>query len=317
VAGEVTGAETARWLGQRLALGLLVVLGAVTAAFVAFRFMPGNPVRVLLGAATPTQAQLNQLSAQLGYDKPAVVQFGDYLWQLLHGNLGYSYQEQQPVAELIGSQLAATVELAACALVLALGGAVLLAVATAGRWPFARAVSSFLELVAISAPSFWVGVLLLEVFSFRLRLLPAIGSSGLNALVLPAVTLALSVIGVFAQVLRTGMEQALGEPFVLSSRARGTGQTAIRLRHALPHALVPLITLTGWTLGQLLSGAVIIETVFSRQGLGRVLDTAIVGRDLPVIEGVTVVSAVAFALASIGVDWLSRAVDPRLRLVAV
>lgn len=310
----MTRAATVRWLGRRLALGLLVVLGAVTAAFAAFRFMPGNPVRVLFGAATPTQAQLNQVSAQLGYDKPVVVQFGDYLWQLLHGNLGYSYQEQQPVAQLIGSQLLATVELAACALALGLAGAVLLAVATSGRLPFVRAVSSFLELIAISAPSFWVGVLLLEVFSFRLRLLPAVGSSGLSALVLPAVTLALSVIGVFTQVLRAGIEQALGEPFVLSSLARGTGQTAIRLRHALPHALVPLITLTGWTLGQLLSGAVIIETIFSRQGLGRVLDTAITGRDLPVIEGVTVVSAIAFTVASIGVDWLSRTIDPRLRL---
>lgn len=307
-------AETARWLARRLGLGVIVVLGAVTATFIAFRFMPGNPVRVMLGG-TPTQAEVNQVTVQLGYNKPVIVQYGDYLWRLLQGNLGYSYQDQQSVASLVGSQVWPSVELAASGLILALAGAVTLAVATAGRWRFARAASAFVELMTISAPSFWVGVLLLELFSFRLRLFPAVGSSSFSALVLPAVTLALSMVGLFTQVLRAGIEKALREPFVLSSRARGTGQTAVRLRHALPHALIPLITLTGWTAGQLLGGTVIIETIFTRQGLGRILDTAINGRDMPVIAGLTILAAITFTLVSIGTDWLSRLVDPRLRQV--
>ncbi len=302
-----------RWLARRLGLGVLVVLGAATVAFVAFHLVPGDPVRVLLGAETPTPDQLAEVRGRLGYDRPILVQYGSFLKALFSGDLGYSFQAQEPVSRLIGDQLPPTLELAAAALVLALAVSIGLAVATAGRRPVLRGVSGLLELIAISTPGFWVGVLLLTFFSFRLRLFPAVGSNGFGSLVLPAVTLALGLIGVFTQVLRAGMERALAEPFVLSSRARGTGQTAVRRRHALAHAVVPLIALSGWTVGALLSGSVIIETIFSRQGLGRVVATAVAGRDLPVITGVTVVSAVGFTLVSLFVDWFSRVVDPRLR----
>ncbi|GAA2011201.1 ABC transporter permease [Catenulispora yoronensis] len=309
----MTGRAAAGWLLRRLALGAVVVLGAATVAFLAFHLATGDPVRVLLGAETPTPAQLAEVRTQLGYDRPVLVQYGSFLGHLVRGDLGYSYQTREPVSELIGDQLLPTVELAGSALILALAASVALAVATAGRRPVLRGVSSLLELVAISAPSFWVGVLLLTFFSFRLHLFPAVGSDNVDALVLPAVTLALGLVGTFTQVLRAGIERALAEPFVLSSRARGTGQTQVRRRHALPHALVPLIALSGWTVGALLSGSVVIETIFSRQGLGRVVATAVGGRDLPVITGVTVVSAAAFTLTSLLVDWLSRVVDPRLR----
>jgi peptide/nickel transport system permease protein len=309
----VTGGAAVGWLLRRLVLGVVVVLGAATVAFTAFHLVPGDPVRVLLGAETPTQAQLTQVRHQLGYDQPIMVQYGTFIGHLVRGDLGYSFQNQEQVSQLIGSQLPQTVELAGSALALALAGSIGLAVATAARRPVLRSVSSLLELIAISAPGFWVGVLLLTFFSFRLRLFPAVGSNGLDSLVLPAVTLALGLVGVFTQVLRAGIERALEEPFVLSSRARGTSETTVRRRHGLPHALVPLITLSGWTIGALLSGSVIIETIFSRQGLGRVIATAIAGRDLPVITGVTVVSAAGFTLMSLIVDWLSRVVDPRLR----
>jgi peptide/nickel transport system permease protein len=309
----VSGGSAVRWLLRRLALGAVVVFGAATVAFIAFHLVPGDPVRVLLGGQTPTPEQLTVVRGRLGYDRPILVQYGSFLWQLARGDLGYSFQAQESVSHLIGSQLLPTAELAVSALILALAVSVGLAVATAGRRPVLRAVSSLLELVAISAPSFWVGVLLLTFFSFRLRLFPAVGSSGVEALVLPSVTLALGLIGTFTQVLRAGIEDTLAEPFVLSSRARGTGETEVRRRHALPHALVPLITLSGWTIGALVSGSVIIETIFSRQGIGRVVATATAGRDLPVITGVTVISAAGFTVTALVVDWLSRVVDPRLR----
>ncbi|MEY9890102.1 peptide/nickel transport system permease protein [Catenulispora sp. MAP5-51] len=307
----------AAWLARRLALGVLVVFGAATVAFAAFHLVPGDPVRVLLGGQTPTPDQLAEVRGRLGYDRPILAQYASFIGQLLRGDLGYSFQAQEPVSHLIGSQLPQTLELAAAALALALAASAALAVATAGRRPVLRGVSGLLELIAISTPGFWVGVLLLTFFSFRLRLFPAVGSQGVGSLVLPSVTLAIGLVGVFTQVLRAGIERALDEPFVLSSRARGTGQGAVRRRHALPHALVPLISLSGWTVGALLSGSVIIETIFSRQGLGRVVATAVAGRDLPVITGVTVVSAVGFTLVSVFVDWLSRVVDPRLREVAI
>jgi peptide/nickel transport system permease protein len=305
-------AVTARWLLRRLILAAVVVLGAATAAFAVFHLVPGDPVRVLLGAGTPTDAQVAAVRHQLGYDQPLPEQYGHFLGRLLRGDLGYSYQAQEPVSRLIGSQLPATAELAGAALLIALAVSVLLAVATAGRRRALRGLSNLLELAAISAPSFWIGMLLLTFFSFRLRLFPAVGSSGPAALVLPSVTLSLGLIGTFTQVLRSELESSLRQPYTLTSRARGTSETAVRLRHALPHALVPLVTLAGWTIGALVSGAVVIESIYSRQGLGRVIATAVGNRDLPVITGVTVVSAVAFTVLGIAVDWLCRIVDPRL-----
>jgi peptide/nickel transport system permease protein len=177
-------------------------------------------------------------------------------------------------------------------------------------------VSSALELVLVSSPGFWVGILLLTFLSFRLNLFPAAGGNGVAGLVLPAATLSLGLIGVFTPVLRDGIERALHEPFVLSSRARGTSETAVRLRHALRHAFMPMVTLSGWTIGALLSGAVVVETVFSRPGLGRVLATAVTNRDLPLVSGIVVVSTALFVVINVGVDLLYRVVDPRLREAA-
>ncbi|MFF2813564.1 ABC transporter permease [Streptomyces sp. NPDC058000] len=303
---------TARWLVRRLALTVLVVLGAATAAFAAVHLAPGDPARTLLGNSAPTPTLLAQVRADMGLDRPLLVQYGLFLGHLLTGDLGRSYQLQEPVSGLIGSQVGATVELAVSAFVLALVPSVLLAVATAGR-PAWRRLSSSLELVAISSPPFWTGVLLLSLLSFRLHLFPVAGGDGLAGLVLPSVTLAIGLVGVFTQVLREEVERALTQPFVLSSRARGTGEFTVRMRHALRHAFIPMATLSGWTVGALLSGAVVVETVFNREGLGRITATAITNRDLPVVSGVVVVSAVLFTLINILVDWLYQVVDPRLK----
>ncbi|MFI0897263.1 ABC transporter permease [Streptomyces sp. NPDC020983] len=304
-----------RWLVRRLLLAVLVVYGAATAGFLALRLTPGDPARTLLGLTVPDPQQLTLVRHDLGFDRPLVVQYGIYLGHLVRGDLGLSYQLQEPVSTVIGSQLWSTVQLALSALALALLFAALLAVSSAGRWPVLRGLFSAVELSLTAVPSFGVGVLLLTVFSFRLTVFPAAGGSGPSGLVLPAVTLALSLTGVFAQVLRHGLEEALEQPFTLTARARGTGETAVRLRHAVRHALIPLITLSGWTVGTLLGGAVVVETVFSRQGLGQVVAVAVEHRDFPVVTGVIVVTASVFALLSIVVDGLYRVVDPRLREV--
>jgi peptide/nickel transport system permease protein len=231
--------------------------------------------------------------------------------RLLTGDLGDSYQLQEPVGKVIGSQVWPTVQLAVAALALALVVAVAAAVLTAGR-PRARRVSSALELVAASSPAFWTGMLLLALLSFRLQWFPAMGGSGASGLVLPAVTLAAGMAGVFTQVLREEMERVLEQPFVVTARARGLGENAVRLRHALRHGLIPLVTLAGWAVGTLFGGAVVVESVFSRQGLGQITADAVARRDLPLVTGVVLVSAVAFALINLLVDVGYRLIDPRI-----
>ncbi|MEU8346259.1 ABC transporter permease [Spirillospora sp. NPDC048832] len=309
-------AATARWLVRRLLLSVLVTLGAVTAAFAGLHLTPGDPARVMLGGASASPELVAQVRLELGLDRPLIVQYGAYLADLLRGDLGRSYQLQEPVARVIGTQLWPTVELGLAGLAVAALLALALAVATAGRRRRLRALATAFELTMASSPSFWIGVLLLALFAFRWQLFPASGGAGPASLVLPALTLGLSLVGVFAQVLREGLERALEEPFVLSARTRGSGDTAVLLRHALRHALLPTITLAGWAFGALLSGAVVIETIFNRQGLGRVMITAIGGRDLPVVTGVVIVAAVAFTVINLLVDWLYRVIDPRLAAAA-
>lgn len=291
-----------------------VLLGAATLAFAALQLLPGDRVSRLLGPMTSASpAVREQISRDYGLDRPVIVQYARYLADLGRGNLGTSYQLQQPVVSLIGKQLWPTVQLALAALVLALLIAAVSAIATAGRRPRLRAAVSAVELVAVSTPSFWMGILLLTVFSFRLRLFPVTGAEGPVSLVLPALALALSIAGVLSQVLRDGLETALAMPFVLTAQARGLSQTAVRLRHALRHAALPLVTLTGWLMGTLLGGVVPIETVFGRPGLGTLILQAVTSGDMPVVMGLVLLSALVFVIVSTVVDLLYLAIDPRLR----
>ncbi|TCO62321.1 ABC transporter permease [Actinocrispum wychmicini] len=306
--------DSLRWWVRRLLLAVLVVFGAATVTFGALRLEPGDPVRLMLGPnVNPPPELVDQVRHDLGLDRPLIEQYGLFLGRLGTGDLGRSYQLHDSVANVIGEHLGSTVALALTGFLLAFALGLLIAVATAGRRPALRGLSSTVELIMTSTPGFWVGVLLLTLFSFRLHAFPVAGGTGLAGLVLPAVTLALGMAGVFAQVLREGLERALAEPFVVSARARGTGETMVRLRHALRHAMVPMVTIAGWAVGALLSGAVVIETVFSRPGLGHVLATAVAGRDFPLVTGIAVVSAALFAVISVIVDGLYRVIDPRLR----
>lgn len=303
-----------RTLLKRLAAGLAVLYGAASLAFLSLHLIPGDPVAILLGPATTASPEVRrQISAELGFDRPLLTQYLGHLGRLASGDLGSSYQLQRPVGWLIADQLGPTVQLAAAAIIVALALALISAVGTAGRHPAARALASAWELTAISLPSYWLGVLLLTAFSFHLRLFPIIGGAGPAALVLPALTLALPIAGVLAQVLREGLESALAQLFALTARARGLSQTAVRLRHALRHAAGSLATLAGWLVGTLLGGAVLVETVFGRPGLGALTLQAVQNRDMPVVMGVVLVSAVTFVVISALVDLLHLAIDPRLR----
>ncbi len=304
----------ARAVGKRVLAAVTVVWGAATLGFLALQSLPGDPVDWLLGPNTmATPALREQVRAHFGFDRPLLVQYLAYLNDLLHGRLGESYQLQQPVGELIGGRLWPTAELAVAGLLLALLMASLIAVTTAGRPAPVRGAVSAAELAVTAAPQFWVGIVLLNVFSFHWRLFPVAGARDLAALVLPAITLALSVTGMLSQVLREGLEAALAEPFAMTARARGLSRTAVLVRHAYRHAATPLLTLTGWLVGSLLGGVVPVETVFGRPGIGALVLQAVTTRDLPVIMGVIVLSSVVFVVTSLLVDLLYLAVDPRIR----
>ncbi|MFG1653047.1 ABC transporter permease [Micromonospora sp. NPDC049275] len=303
-----------RAAARRLAAGLVVLWAAATAAYLALLVAPGDTVDTIVGDGADTPQIRAQIIAEWSLDRPAVVQYLDYLRRLAAGDLGRSYLLQRPVVEVIGEQLAPTLTLALAAAGLGVLLAVVLAVATAGdRRPWLRRASSGVELLLVSTPPFLIGIVLLSVLSFRFGLFPVSGDRGVGALVLPAVTLALPIAGLLAQVLRDGLDRALDEPFVLTARSRGVRERTVLLRHALRHALLPAVTLAGWLFGILLGGAVIVEQVFGRPGLGQVTLTAVTSKDMPVVLAVVTLSAAVYVAVNTIADLTYLLVDPRLR----
>lgn len=301
---------------RRIARVLVVMWGAATAGFIALRLIPGDPVDVMLGVqAQVSNAVRDQIRADWGLDQTPLVQYFQYLGRLVQGDLGVSYQLRAPVAEIIAQQALPTLQLTAGAIVLA----VVLAACGAlfGRGTLIKPVISFVELVVISSPTFWIGLLLLALFSFHLNWFPVTSTAGLASLVLPSLTLALPVAGIISQILRQGLDFAEGQAFSTTARSRGVTPAGLVLRHTLRHAAMDTLTLSGYLVGSLLGGAVLVESVFARPGLGRVAIRAIIGRDLPVILGIIVLAALVFAVLNLVIDLSYRALDPRLRLARV
>lgn len=303
---------TAKRIVLRLITGLGVLWGATTLSFLGVRLAPGDTVDVLLGEQQRTPEVEAAIRAEWGLDSPAVVQYARYLWNVAHGDFGRSYVLQRPVSEIISSQAGPTLALTGAALLVALVFAVVVATSTAQRRR-SRAVANAVELALVSTPSFWLGIVLLSVFSFQLKIFPVAANKGLSALVLPALALGLSLGAVISQVLRDGLERALDEPFAVTVRSWSVSESALRLRHGLRHASLPAVTLTGWLVGGLLGGAVIIEEVFGRPGLGRVTVEAVLAQDLPVVLAVAILSAFVYVVISTLVDLLYLWLDPRLR----
>lgn len=298
-----------------LAASVVIVLwGAATLAFLAFRIIPGDPVSVMLGPqAQVSEAVKDGIRAELGLDRPPLEQYLAYFGQLLQGNLGESYQLRMPVTEVIGRQLGSTLQLTALALAIAV--VLALAVALFVRGNVSRAIAAGIELIVLSSPVFWIGLILLSVFAFGLGWFPVAGTRNPATIVLPAVTLALPVAALLGQVLRDGIEAAERQPFATTVRARGAGQVRLTAHHTLRHGAAGALTLTAYLVGSLLGGAVLVETVFARPGLGRVTLAAITDRDLPVITGIILLSALVFVVVNLIVELLHPLLDPRQRRV--
>ncbi|MEV4418999.1 ABC transporter permease [Patulibacter sp. NPDC049589] len=305
---------TARAVLLRLLAGLGVMWGAATLTFIALQLVQGDQVAGVLGTnSLATPAVRAQVIHEYGFDQPVLVQYLHWLGRLVTGDLGRSYQLNTPVTQALSGQIWPTAQLAGAATLIAVVVSVVVAVLTTGRGRRVRSAASGAELVAVSVPAFWIGLIALTYLSFKWHLLPGAGATGLSGLLLPAAVLSIPLTGILSQVLREGLDEALRQPFAISVRARGVGPTALVARHALRHALASLATLVGWMVGSLFGGAVLIETVFARPGLGRVLLSAVTSRDLPVVSAVVLLVAGVFVVVNVVVDLLYLRIDPRLR----
>jgi len=308
----------ARQVARKLLSAVVVLWGAATVAFFAQLALPGDRATAILNirsgqAQLRTPAELAQINEQYGLQRPVVVQYLDYLRGLIGGDFGNSYQQYRPVTAIIGEQLGATVTLSLTAIVFAWILMVVWVTLTAGRGPRVGALGALVDVVAAGLPAYWLGIILLLVFGLGLRWFPVIGGTGVNGLILPALTLAIPLAGFMSQSTRTEFERALEQPFVISARMRGMSDAGVRVRHVLRHAVIPAVTLSGWALGATLSGAVIVESIFSRPGIGNVLVTAVSSQDLPVVVGIVTLVAVVYVLANLIVDIVYTLVDPRLK----
>ena len=298
---------------RRLLLTIPTILGVVVLVFAFLHLVPGDPVEIMLGeSAAP--AQVAALRHDLDLDRPLPVQLASFLRRAARGDLGYSIAFRAPVGELIGERYPATIMLAATALLLAVAIAIPLGVLAAVRRGTAvdRGIR-VLSLVGVCVPGVVLGPLLMWICSIRLGWLPVSGRGGLNHLVLPAVTLALGMIGILVRLTRTSTIVALDAEHVRTAHAKGASPAHVILRHVLPAALLPVVTVVGLQTGALLTGAVIAETIFAWPGVGRLVVQAIAARDYALVQGCVLAIGLTYVAVNTVTDLLHVVLDPRLR----
>ncbi len=301
----------------RLGHGALVVWGAFTVSFAILYLIPGDAVTALLsgdGGTYVDPAKEEALRASLGLDRPFLVQYVAKLGEYLSGDFGTSTRFGAPVFDLLWQAIPSTVFLTLTAMVLAvvfgIGFAVI--VTYFGDSRLARA-ARIMPAFGSSVPSFWIALLLLQLFSFRWHIFPAQGETPWYSVVLPAVTIAIAYSSVIAQVTIDGILRSRGEQYVRTAVSKGLSHREVHVRHVVPSALVPTISVIGVNFGALLAGAVISEAVYSRQGLGSLLQVSVLQRDLPLVQGTIVVTALVFVLVNLATDSIYPLVDPRAR----
>jgi peptide/nickel transport system permease protein len=303
-----------RYIGRRLVGAIPVLWGVATLVFIIMRLLPGDPAALMLSEGGGSAEAIAALRATLGLDDPLPVQYGRYLLSLLRGDLGTSLFTHRPVTTTIGEQLPSTIELALAAMVVAtvVGGILgMLAAVRQGTW--VDTLATALSVTGVSVPIYWSALLLIWLLSLRLAWLPATGQGGLAYLLMPALVLGFASSGVIARLVRASLLEALNQDFITTARAKGLGEGVLLIRHALRNALIPVITVIGLQFGFLLGGTVVTETIFSRQGIGRLLVNAILWKDFPVVQGVVLLAALVYTVVNLGVDVAYAFLDPRIR----
>lgn len=298
---------------RRLAVSVPILLLVVTMVFFAFQLIPGDPARMYAGEQA-SEDVVERLRHDLGLDRPVLEQYVGYLGRLSRGDLGQSIFTRRPVMTEIQGKLWNTVKLSLSAIALAtVAGVALGTVAATNRGRLLDHLASVIALLGISIPVFWLGLLLMYVFSLGLGLLPTAGDDGWRNYIMPTVTLAVFSLAFIARMTRSSLLEAIGQDYVRTARAKGLSERSALLGHALRNALLPILTVVGLRFGYMLGGAVITEQVFAWPGMGRLLVTAVSQRDIPVVQGVLLVFAASFVLVNLAVDVAYGFVDPRIR----
>ena len=299
---------------RRLAVVIPTVIGAVTLVFFFLHLIPGDPVEVMLGE-TAQQADKERLRQELGLNQPLYVQYGRFMAGIVQGDLGGSYFYRRPVVQVIAERAPATVELALAAFIVAGLIAIPLGIIAAMREGTAVDNAAVLfSLVGVSLPNFWLGPLLIILFSIKLGWLPVSGRAGVASLVLPAITLGAAFAAILSRMTRASLLERLGEDYLMVARAKGLPEWKVILKHALRNALIPIITVMGLQIGALLSGAIITENVFSWPGIGTLLINAIEARDYPLVQGCILFISLSYVLVNLLTDLFYGWADPRIRL---
>jgi peptide/nickel transport system permease protein len=303
----------ARFLLQRVLIAIPTLLLVTLLVFMIVHLIPGDPAQILAGDMATPQA-VAELRAQWGLDRPLPVQYLAYLRNLAAGDLGRSVATRNPVTREIGDRYPTTLSLAASGIVVAaflgLGAGVLAATKPFTRWDYG---SMILALTGVSTPVFWSGLILILVFSVWLGWLPSGGTGSLRHMILPAFSLGLFDAGVIARQSRAGLLDVLEQDYIRTARAKGLAERLVVVRHAFKNAVIPVITVIGMQFGRMLGGAVLVESVFSLPGIGRLLIVAISQRDYPVIQGICLLLAASFVFINLAVDIAYGYLDPRIR----
>lgn len=300
---------------RRLFGAILSLWAAITLTFLILYLTPGDPAEAALSQSTASQDSLEQRREALGLDLPLPVQYGRFLLNLTRGDLGVSWAGGQPVSLLVGQQIGATTSLATGGMVIALVSGVglgLLAITNQDNWlgGISRGAAGFM----LGMPVVFSGILLILIFSIRLNWLPATGQGTFRQLILPSMVVGLSAAGSIARAVDTGVSEALSQPFIRAARAKGLSPAQALHRHAVRVGLLPTLDIIALQFGFLLGGAVVTETIFARQGLGRVMLTAVLNKDLPVVQGIVILAALSYSLLNLLADLSHAWLDPRIRL---
>ena len=304
----------ALYMGRRLAASAVTLFGVAFIVVALVRVLPGDPARVIAGLQA-SQEEVDRMREQLGLDQSLLTQFGVFLGNLAQGDMGTSARTGTPVVDEIMARLPFTVELAVLGTVFGAVVGILVGVTAAthrGKW--ADHLLSAMAVMGVSTPVYWLGLLLIIVFSVKLQWLPAAGAEDLTSLILPTFTLGVFSVALVSRMTRANMLEILGQDYVRAAEAKGLGERVVVYKHALRNAFIPVLTVIGLQFGNLLGGAVLTESVFGWPGIGRLLIDSIFSRDLPMVQGIVFTYAVMFIVVNIITDLLYTVVDPRVRL---
>ena len=303
------------YVAARILACVPVLVGVTLAVFSLLFLIPGDPVKMMLAEFVTSPEQVARMRSQLHLDEPILAQYGRFVGHALVGDLGTSIRSRRPVAQEIAENLGSTAVLATASMAVAVVlGVSLGLVAALFRNSWLDVLAMLVALLGVSMPSFWLGLLLILGFSLHIGWFPATGGGDLRHLVMPALTLGLIASAIIARLTRSSLLEVLGQDYVRTARAKGLAGWNVVVQHSLANALIPIVTIFGLQFGNLLAGAVIVETVFSRPGLGRLLVGGILNKDFPLIQGTILFVATAYVLINLVVDLAYAVLDPRIRL---